>query len=510
MNGFPLISLMLAMPALGVLGVLIGGGRDGAGARTIAMLASAVTFVLSLVLWVGYDPAGAPFQFEERLSWLPEFGISYHVGLDGISLLLVLLTTLFVPVALLASGSTIATRLREFAALVLLLQFAILGALVSLDLFLFYVFFELMLVPTFLLVGVWGGDQRVSAAMRFFLFTMVGSVAMLVGIIALGSSKGTFDYVDLRAAVAQSGGGLSGEMAMWLFVAFTLAFAIKVPLVPLHSWLPEAYVQAPVSVTVLMSSVMVKVGTYGFLRFSVGLFPGAAQEAAWAIALMATLGIVYAALVAVRQRDLKRLVAYSSISHLGFVMLGVVAGTTEAVQGSVIQMVNHGVSTGALFLMAGMLNERARTWAIAQFGGVARAMPVFGAVLVLVTFSSAGLPFTNGFTGEFLILTGAFRAPVTHLWPFAVVGASGVVLGAMYLLRMYQSVMQGPVNPSFVATSEAGQTAFTLGDLTGREAMILAPLAVLIIWIGVYPKPFLDRSAPAVRAVTASFAGAAR
>ena len=501
---------MLAMPAFGVLGVLIGGGRDGAGARSIALLSSAVTFALSLVLWAGYDPSGGRFQYEERVAWLPDFGVSYHVGLDGISLLLVMLTTLFVPVALLASESTITTRLREFAALVLLLQFSILGALVALDLFVFYVFFELMLVPTFVLVGVWGGERRVSAAMRFFLFTMVGSVAMLVGIIALGTAKGTFDYVDLMDALAKPGAALSGELAMWLFVAFTLAFAIKVPLVPLHSWLPEAYVQAPVSVTVLMSSVMVKVGTYGFLRFSVGLFPGAAQEAAGAIALMATLGIVYGALVAAKQRDLKRLVAYSSISHLGFVMLGLVAGTSEAVQGSVIQMVNHGVSTGALFLMAGMLHERVRTWAISQFGGVARAMPVFGAVLVLVTFSSAGLPFTNGFTGEFLILTGAFRAPATQVWPFAVVGASGVVLGAIYLLWMYQKVMQGPLNPALRVASEGPDGKFAIGDLTGREALILAPLALLIIWIGVYPKPFLDRSASSVRAVVAPYAGANR
>lgn len=510
MNGFPLISLMLAMPALGVLGVIAGGGRDGAAARLIALLSSAVTFAVSLVLWVSYDPTGARFQFEERVAWFPDLGISYHVGIDGISLLLVLLTTLFVPVALAASASSVATRLREFASLVLLLQFAILGALVSLDLFVFYVFFELMLVPTFLLVGVWGGDRRVSAAMRFFLFTMVGSVAMLVGIIALGMSKGTFDYVELTAALASPGGSLGAEMSMWLFVAFTLAFAIKVPLVPLHSWLPEAYVQAPVSVTVLMSSVMVKVGTYGFLRFSVGLFPAAAQDAASAIALLATLGIVYGALVAATQHDLKRLVAYSSISHLGFVMLGLVAGTNEAVQGGVIQMVNHGVSTGALFLMAGMLNERARTWTIAHFGGVARVMPVFGALLVLVTFSSAGLPFTNGFTGEFLILNGAFRAPATHLWAFSVVGASGVVLGAVYLLRMYQKVMQGPVNPAFVSGSGGVAGSFTIGDLTSREILILAPLAILIVWIGVYPKPFLDRSAPAVRVVTAPFAGASR
>ncbi len=501
---------MLAIPALGVLGVIAGAGRDGAAARTIALLSSAVTFVISLLLWVGYEPAGARFQFEEQVAWLPGFGISYHVGIDGISLLLILLTTIFVPVALAASGSSVDTRLREFASLVLVLQFAILGALVALDLFVFYIFFELMLVPTFLLVGVWGGERRVAAAMRFFLFTMVGSVAMLVGMIALGTSKGTFDYVGLIDALGKPGGSIGAATAMWLFVAFTLAFAIKVPLVPLHSWLPEAYVQAPVSVTVLMSSVMAKVGTYGFLRFSIGLFPGAAQEAASAVALLATLGIVYGALVAAKQRDLKRLVAYSSISHLGFVMLGLVAGTTEAVQGGVIQMVNHGVSTGALFLMAGMLNERARTWAIAHFGGLARVMPVFAALLVLVTFSSAGLPFTNGFTGEFLILTGAFRAPATHVWAFAVVGAVGVILGAVYLLRMFQQVMQGPVNPAFVAGNGGANGPFAIGDLTSREMLILAPLAVLIIWIGVYPKPFLDRSAPAVRAVTASFAGASR
>lgn len=510
MNGLPIISLMLAGPFAGAIGVLVGGGRDGAGALTIALLASGVTFIVSLLLWAGYSPAGPAFQFEERAAWLPDLGISYHVGVDGLSLLLVVLTTLFVPVALLASQTTVRTRLREFAALVMVLEFAILGALVALDLFAFYVFFELMLVPTFLLVGVWGGERRVAAAMRFFLYTMVGSVAMLVAIIALGRARGTFDYVELVGALSKPGGALDPEAAMWLFAAFALAFAIKVPMVPLHSWLPEAYVQAPTPVTVLMSAVMVKLGTYGFVRFCLGLFPGAAIEASWVVALLATTGIVYGALIATRQQDLKRLVAYSSVSHLGFVMLGLAAATAEAVQGAVIQMVNHGVSTGALFLMAGMLNERARTWTIAKFGGVARAMPAFGAMLVLVAFSSAGLPFTNGFTGEFLILVGAFRSPATSLQAFAVVGATGVVLGAMYLLWMYQKVMQGPLNPTFAGTGDGATERFALGDLTRRELAILAPLAVLIVWIGVYPKPFLDRSAPLARAVTAPFAAGAR
>ncbi len=505
MNGLPLISIMLAVPLLGAAWTLAG----GAGARWIGMLAAGATFALSAALWVGHVPGGPAFQFEERVAWLPDLGISYHVGIDGVSLLLALLTTVFVPIALVASATTVTTRVREFVALVLVLEFAILGALVSLDLFGFYVFFELMLVPTFLLVGIWGGARRAAAAMQFFLYTMVGSVAMLVGIIALGRSRGTFDYVELQASLARPGGALSGTDEMWLFVAFALAFAIKVPLVPMHSWLPEAYVQAPLPVTVLMSSVMVKVGAYGFLRFCLGLFPGAAQEASWVVALLATIGIVYGALVASRQRDLKRLVAWSSISHLGFVMLGLVAATTEAIQGSVIQMVNHGVSTGALFLLVGMLHERARTWAIDQFGGVARAMPAFGAALVLVVFSSAGLPFTNGFTGEFLILIGTFRSPATHLQAFAIVGATGVVLGALYLLRMYRKVMQGPVNPAFISPGGDGPQRVTIADLTGREACLLAPLAVLIFWIGVYPKPFLDQTAPAARTVAAAVGGEA-
>ena len=512
MDGLPLLSIVLFLPLAGaVIALFVPGDQPGT-SRRLALLVSTVTFLVSLLLWFGFATGTAAFQWEERVAWLPEYGIGYHLGIDGISILLVLLTTLMLPLVILSVSTTITTRVKEFSVMVLLMETAILGTLMSLDLFLFYIFFELMLVPMYMLIGIWGGERRLYAAMKFFLFTMTGGVVMLVGIIGLYLLKGSFDYVEILKAISAPGGALSIEMQLWLFAVFALAFAIKVPLFPFHAWLPDAYAEAPTGATVIMSAVMVKVGTYGFLRFCIPLFPTAAHDAVWTVSILATVGIVYGALIAAMQRDMKRVVAYSSISHIGFVMLGLFAMTTESLQGSVLQMLNHGISTGALFLLVGFLHERTRTRMISDLGGIAKVMPVFAGVFTLVMFSSAGLPFTNGFVGEFLILTGTFKNVADGLQPFAIIGASGVVLSAVYLLWMYQRAMQGPVNPAFSSPDDeasnvaGGRTSLVLGDLTARELIVLLPLAALIIWIGVYPRPFLDRTAASVEAISARMA----
>ena len=512
MDGLPLLSIVLFLPLAGaVIALFVPGDQPGT-SRRLALLVSTVTFLVSLLLWFGFATGTAAFQWEERVAWLPEYGIGYHLGIDGISILLVLLTTLMLPLVILSVSTTITTRVKEFSVMVLLMETAILGTLMSLDLFLFYIFFELMLVPMYMLVGIWGGERRLYAAMKFILFTIAGGVVMLVGIIGLYLLKGSFDYVEILKAISAPGGALSIEMQLWLFAAFALAFAIKVPLFPFHAWLPDAYAEAPTGATVIMSAVMVKVGTYGFLRFCIPLFPTAAHDAVWTVSILATVGIVYGALIAAMQRDMKRVVAYSSISHIGFVMLGLFAMTTESLQGSVLQMLNHGISTGALFLLVGFLHERTRTRMISDLGGIAKVMPVFAGVFTLVMFSSAGLPFTNGFVGEFLILTGTFKNAADGLQPFAIIGASGVVLSAVYLLWMYQRAMQGPVNPAFSSPDDeasnvaGGRTGLVLGDLTAREMIVLLPLAALIIWIGVYPRPFLDRTAASVEAISARMA----
>ncbi len=512
MDGLPLLSIVLFLPLAGaVLALFVPGDQPGT-SRWLALVVSSVTFLVSLLLWFGFATGTAAFQWEERVAWLPEYGIGYHLGIDGISILLVLLTTLMLPLVILSVSTTITTRVKEFSVMVLLMETAILGTLMSLDLFLFYIFFELMLVPMYMLVGIWGGERRLYAAMKFFLFTMAGGVVMLVGIIGLYLLKGSFDYVEILKAISAPGGALSIEMQLWLFAAFALAFAIKVPLFPFHAWLPDAYAEAPTGATVIMSAVMVKVGTYGFLRFCIPLFPTAAHDAVWTVSILATVGIVYGALIAAMQRDMKRVVAYSSISHISFVMLGLFAMTTESLQGSVLQMLNHGISTGALFLLVGFLHERTRTRMISDLGGIAKVMPVFAGVFTLVMFSSAGLPFTNGFVGEFLILTGTFKNAADGLQPFAIIGASGVVLSAVYLLWMYQRAMQGPVNPAFSSPDDeasnvaGGRTGLVLDDLTARELIVLLPLTALIIWIGVYPRPFLDRTAASVEAISARMA----
>ncbi len=520
MEGFPLLTALIFVPLVGaIVAAFVPRGNEGF-VRGWGVGVSLLVFLLSLPLWFYYDAGNADFQFQEVAPWVPGLGISYHLGLDGISLLLVLLTTFLMPLTFLSSWSSITRRVKEFTVFMLILETAMLGTFLALDMFLFFVFWELTLVPMYFLIGIWGGPRRIYAAVKFFLYTMSGSVLMLLAIVALyflsGSGVGndvrTFDFVKLLQNPAPS------DLQPWLFAAFAIAFAIKVPMFPFHTWLPDAHVEAPTAGSVILAAVMLKMGTYGFLRFCLPLFPVAAAGAVPLIASLGVIGIVYGALVAAMQRDMKKLVAYSSVSHLGFVMLGLFALTPEGMQGSLLQMVNHGLSTGALFLLVGMIYDRAHTRIISDFGGVAKLMPVYAAFFLLVMFSSVGLPGTNGFVGEFLILLGTFRQDGFGLQPYAIVAGTGVILSAIYMLWMYQRVMQGPVKGETEADAHAahGPVAATpggtlveaagngaahglhLSDITGREIAVLVPLVIVILWIGIYPKPFLDRSATSI------------
>jgi NADH-quinone oxidoreductase subunit M len=479
-NGFPILSVVTFLPLAGVL-LLLGVSRERvATIKHLAFGVSLVTFLVSLLLYGHFQLNVPGMQFEERAAWVPSLGIQYYVGLDGISLLLVLLTTFLSAIAILSSYAAITTAVKEYMICMLLLETGMLGVFVALDLVLFYIFWEGMLIPMYFLIGVWGGPRRIYATIKFFLYTMAGGVLMLVGIISLyylnGARAGgeyTFDLLKLY------GLELPLPTQLWLFLAFAVAFAIKVPMFPFHTWLPDAHVEAPTAGSVILAGVLLKMGTYGFLRFALPLFPEATRALAPLFAWLAVLGIIYGALVSMVQPDLKKLVAYSSVSHLGFVMLGTFALTLQSMTGGLIQMVNHGLSTGALFLLVGMIYERRHTRMIADFGGLARIIPVFTACFLIVTLSSVGLPGLNGFVGEFLVLAGTFRVDV----PLAVAASLGVILAAVYMLWMFQRVMFGKV------THEENTR---LLDLSPRELATLIPVIVLIVWIGVYPKPFLQ------------------
>jgi NADH-quinone oxidoreductase subunit M len=480
------LSLLVFLPALGALGLLLIPRRQAAALFKAALGVSLLAFCQSLWVLYRFDGDSASMQLVERLRWIPAYGIEYAVGIDGLSLFLVLLTALLVPIALLASW-TVHERVKEYLFFMLLLETGMLGALVALDLFLFYVFWEVMLVPMYFLIGVWGGERRIYAAVKFVIYTMAGSLLMLVGIIFLATRNFqvtqslTFDLLRIANL------NLPYHEQVWLFLAFALSFAIKVPLFPLHTWLPDAHVEAPTAGSVILAGVLLKMGTYGFLRFAIPLFPEAALAAAPAIIALAVIGIVYGALVAMMQDDLKKLVAYSSVSHLGFVMLGLFAFNLQGVEGAVYQMLNHGLSTGALFLIVGMIYERRHTRMIDDFGGLWKQMPIFSAFFLIVTFSSIGLPGLNGFVGEFLILLGAFQE--TPVW--AALAAAGVVLGAIYMLWMLRRVVFGPL---------ARPENQRLDDMNLREICMLAPIVALIFFMGVYPQPFLSRIKSSARA----------
>jgi NADH-quinone oxidoreductase subunit M len=486
---FPILTSLVALPVVGAILLLFVRGDEEESApivRKIALTISLLVFAESLLLWSRFNPASGDFQFVERHAWIPAFGIEYFVGVDGISLLLLVLTGFLTPLALLSSWGSVHKKTRAFSIFVLLLESAMLGVFVSLDLFLFYVFWDAMLVPMYFLIGIWGYERRVYAAIKFILYTMTASVLMLLAILGMAvlyaSTHGgqySFDLLKMYEIDVPS------HLQIWFFLAFAVAFAVKVPLFPFHTWLPDAHVEAPTAGSVILAGVMLKMGTYGLVRFAFPMFPLAANFFAPYIAALAVVGIIYGALVAMVQPDMKKLVAYSSVSHLGFVVLGICAMNTQGVQGAVYQMLNHGISTGGLFLIVGMLSDRRHTRVISEFGGLKSVTPRLVAAFLIVTLSSIGLPGLNGFVGEFLILLGAFR------WDprMAALAATGVILSAAYMLWMFQRVNYGPVN---------NEKNAALADLRPREWVIIVPIIAIAVLMGVLPNLFLRPIEPAV------------
>ncbi|HSC70608.1 MAG TPA: NADH-quinone oxidoreductase subunit M, partial [Candidatus Methylomirabilis sp.] len=492
MSDWPILSIVTFLPLAGAVLLLLVDGRHEETIKRLTFGVSVLTFLVSLPLYSGFQLNVPGMQFVEQRPWIAGFGVQYYVGIDGISLLMVLLTTFLTAIAILSSFTAITTSVKEYMICMLLLETGMLGVFVALDLVLFYLFWEGMLIPMYFLIGVWGGPQRIYATVKFFLYTMAGGVLMLVGIISLyylhgGQPGGVFTFDLLRIA---SGLKLPFATQAWLFLAFAVAFAIKVPMFPFHTWLPDAHVEAPTAGSVILAGVLLKMGTYGFLRFALPLFPEATRYFTPLFSWLAIIGILYGALVSMVQPDLKKLVAYSSVSHLGFVMLGIFALTSQGLEGGILQMVNHGLSTGALFLLVGMIYERRHTRLIEEFGGLARVIPVFTAFFMIVTLSSIGLPGLNGFVGEFLILVGTFRVNVLY----AVLGTAGIILAAVYMLWMFQRVMFGKV------TREENRQ---LLDLTPREVACLVPVVLGIIWIGVYPGPLLRTTEASVKQLLA-------
>jgi NADH-quinone oxidoreductase subunit M len=495
--GLTLLALTIFSPLLGFLLILLMDGRSEKSIRWATLVSSLVTFCLSLALLVNFNTASAGFQMEGDLNWIAIGGlnINFHIGVDGLGVLMVLLTTFLTPISILSTWGAVKERVKGFMMFFLLLEMGMLGVFASLDLVLFYIFWEFTLIPMYFLIGVWGGENRVYAAVKFFLFTMAGSILMLLAIIFIGMTAGTFSLTDLMNRRE-----LFAGVQMWLFIAFAAAFAIKVPMWPLHSWLPDAHTEAPTAGSVILAGVMLKMGAYGFLRFNLPLFPQAAIQAAPWMAALAVIGIIYGGIVAYGQRDMKKLVAYSSVSHLGFVMLGIFALTPEGLSGAILQMVNHGLSTGALFLIVGMLYERSHTRELAAFGGLWKVLPVMGGIMLFVSLSSMGLPGLNGFVGEFTILLGAFDSPFLASPWFAGAATLGVIIAAVYLLFMFEKVFLGPV---------VHQANLSLKDISIREVITLAPILVLILWIGLYPAPFFALINPTANQLATLFQTAA-
>ncbi len=486
---FPILSLVVFFPALAALCILFFVKKtETMRIKWLANAAGLIGFLISLPLWIGFDAGGPQFQFGERLAWIPSIGVEYNIAIDGISLLLILMTTLLGFIAILSSWRAITERVKQYYVFLLLLQTGMLGVFVALDFFLFYVFWEVMLVPMYFLIGVWGGPRKLYAAIKFFLYTLVGSVLMLLGILALYfahfGATGEYTFNLIRLMETSYGSGLQ----FWVFLAFFIGFAIKVPMFPFHTWLPDAHVEAPTAGSVILAGVLLKMGTYGFVRFSIPLLPEASREAVWWVATLAIIGIIYGALVALVQKDWKSLVAYSSVSHLGFVMLGIFALNNLGLEGGILQMINHGLSTGGLFLLVGIMYEQRHTRMIGDYGGIAKVVPKYAALFLIIALASMGLPMLNGFIGEFLILQGIFQVD----WVYAAFAVSGIVLGAAYLLWLYQRLMFGKLDKE----ENRG-----LADLTSRENATLVPIVVLCIFIGVYPKPFLDRLEVPVQAI---------
>lgn len=472
---YPILTYTVFLPVLGALLLLF--MSNATLIRWTALAVTAATFVISLPLLTAFDKSTYKMQFVERHEWIPSWGINYFIGIDGISVLFIFLTTLLSMLCVLVSWKAIETKTKEFHIAILTMEAGMLGVFVALDFFLFYIFWEAMLIPMFLLIGVWGGPQRVYAAIKFFLYTLVGSVLMLVGIVVLYFIGGnTLDILTLSAIQYPV------KLQYWLFMAFLAAFAVKVPMFPVHTWLPDAHTEAPTAGSVILAGVLIKMGAYGFLRFSIPMFPDATKFFMQPMLILSVIAIIYGALVCLAQKDLKRLIAYSSVSHMGFVTLGIFALNSQGMEGGILQMLNHGIITGALFLMVGIIYERTHTRVIADYGGFATLVPWFAGLFIILTFASIGLPGTNGFIGEFLILFGAFKAQKLY----GVLAATGVILGAGYMLWLYQRVFWEKANPDWTSASHGVQ------DLNLREVITLLPLFILIFWIGCYPETFLS------------------
>ena len=484
----PIIITML-IPLVGMFAIFLLNKENTKAIKFAALGFSLITFIYSIMLVCNFDSANPDFQFLFEANWIKSIDAGFRIGLDGMSMLLLMLTTFLMPLVVLNSFSAIDKREKGFYMMLLLLEFALIGVFVSLDILLFYIFWEIILIPMYFIIGIWGGKDRIYAAIKFFIFTMVGSLFMLVAIIWLGLYVGndilgtgfTTNFIIIREVSSQ----IPMNIQYWLFVAFALSFLIKVPIFPLHTWLPDAHTEAPTPGSVILAGVLLKMGTYGLIRFNLDLFPSASIDFAPYIATLAIIGIIYGALVAMVQKDIKKLVAYSSVSHLGFVVLGIFSMTSEGVQGAIIQMINHGLSTGMLFICVGILYERRHTREISEYGGIASIMPHYAVFFAIAMFASVGLPLLNGFVGEYLTLVGAFISPIYDTPVFAILGATGVIFAAVYLLWMWQRVMFGtndnPKNQS-------------LKDINKREWLILVPIVIFIVWIGVYPKAFTSWS----------------
>jgi NADH-quinone oxidoreductase subunit M len=497
-----ILTIVAFLPACGAIVLMFFNKENKGLIRLWANLVALAGFLISVPLffWFDYDNA-AQMQFAERVPWIDALSVDYAVGIDGISLLLVLLTTLLGPIAILSSWEAIQDRTKEFYAFMLLLQTGMLGVFIAQDFFMFYVFWEVMLVPMYFLIGIWGGPRKLYAAIKFFLYTLVGSVLLLLGILALyfeyprvatpeilaQFGDRTFDILAFHAIAPY----LSYDLQWWVFLAFFVGFAIKVPMFPFHTWLPDAHVQAPTAGSVILAGVLLKMGTYGFVRFSLPILPEATVAFVPMMIALSIIAIIYGALVAMMQKDMKALVAYSSVSHMGFIMLGMFALNPNGLNGSILQQINHGISTGALFLIVGIIYERRHTREISQFGGLSSIMPVYATVFLIMTMSSIGLPLLNGFIGEFVILQGALQK---NLW-WAVAGASGIVLGAAYMLWLYQRTMFGKLD------NPANEK---LLDLSFREIVTLLPLIIMAFWIGLYPAPFFDALEEPVNKIVAA------
>ncbi len=493
------LTLLTFFPLVGVLVLLFVSSENKTALRWTALAVSTVTLAISLWVLALFRATNPDLQLVTRVPWITVGGwnIEFHLGIDGLSILLVLLTTFLTPLSILSTWTAVEERVKDFMLFFLLLETGMIGVFLAQDLFLFYVFWEFSLVPMYFLIGIWGGPRRIYAALKFFLYTMAGSILMLLAILWLGIYQGTFSVPELIAK-----GGIDPHTQLWLFIAFAAAFAIKVPMWPLHSWLPDAHTEAPTAGSVILAGVLLKMGTYGFLRFNLGMFPQAAVQAAPVIAVLAVIGIIYGAAVSYAQPDVKRLVAFSSVSHLGFVMLGLFALNAQGMQGAILQMINHGISTGALFLLVGMIYEQTHTRELKVYGGLWKITPIFGTFMLIVSLSSMGLPGLNGFVGEFTILLGAFGSTVLGSPWYAGVAALGVILTAVYILYMFQHMFLGPEGS---IVEEVRKHGHALRDLNTREIITMVPLLVFIFWIGLYPAPFFALMAPSVNKLLAAF-----